>query len=83
MRSDLNGKIHSMLVAAIFRPLARWVSSQPFSSRKVEESLFTMARCSHSQVQLKPSTGGAQIDEYWNNIVLGMVPTSGTDGRNF
>mmetsp|Transcript_27650 Transcript_27650/g.60213 ORF Transcript_27650/g.60213 Transcript_27650/m.60213 type:complete len:234 (-) Transcript_27650:82-783(-) len=27
----------------------------------------------HFQVQLKPSTGGAQIDEYWNNIVLGMV----------
>jgi hypothetical protein len=83
VRSDLNGKIHSMLVAAIFRPLGRWVSSQPFSSRKVEESLFTMARRSHSQVQLKPSTGGAQIDEYWNNIVLGMVPTSGRDGTNF
>ena len=29
VRSDLNGKIHSMLVAAIFRPLGRWLSSQP------------------------------------------------------
>ena len=27
------------------------------------------------QVQLKSSIGGAQIDEYWNNIVLGMAPT--------
>ncbi|CAE8681289.1 unnamed protein product, partial [Polarella glacialis] len=27
----------------------------------------------HFQVQLKPNIGGAQIDEYWNNIVLGMV----------
>ncbi|CAJ1338638.1 unnamed protein product [Effrenium voratum] len=27
----------------------------------------------HFQVQLKPSLGGAQIDEYWNNIVLGIV----------
>ncbi|CAE7447963.1 tif452 [Symbiodinium sp. CCMP2592] len=27
----------------------------------------------HFQVQLKSSIGGAQIDEYWNNIVLGMV----------
>mmetsp|Transcript_95592 Transcript_95592/g.117105 ORF Transcript_95592/g.117105 Transcript_95592/m.117105 type:complete len:232 (+) Transcript_95592:49-744(+) len=27
----------------------------------------------HFQVQLKPNMGGAQIDEYWNNIVLGMV----------
>jgi len=27
----------------------------------------------HFQVQLKPNVGGAQIDEYWNNIVLGMV----------
>ncbi|CAK9049395.1 unnamed protein product [Durusdinium trenchii] len=27
----------------------------------------------HFQVQLKPGIGGAQIDEYWNNIVLGMV----------
>ena len=26
-----------------------------------------------SEVQLKPNVGGAQIDEYWNNIVLGMV----------
>ena len=25
------------------------------------------------QVQLKPNVGGAQIDEYWNNIVLGMA----------
>ena len=25
------------------------------------------------QVQLKSSIGGAQIDEYWNNIVLGMA----------
>mmetsp|Transcript_66957 Transcript_66957/g.157867 ORF Transcript_66957/g.157867 Transcript_66957/m.157867 type:complete len:233 (+) Transcript_66957:122-820(+) len=27
----------------------------------------------HFQVQLKSNIGGAQIDEYWNNIVLGMV----------
>lgn len=27
----------------------------------------------HFQIQLKPSTGGGQIDEYWNNIVLGMI----------
>jgi len=27
----------------------------------------------HFQLQLKPSLGGASIDEYWNNIVLGMI----------
>lgn len=27
----------------------------------------------HFQIQLKPSIGGGQIDEYWNNLVLGMV----------
>lgn len=27
----------------------------------------------HFQIQLKPQVGGGQIDEYWNNIVLGMV----------
>eukprot|EP00440_Ansanella_granifera_P068014 gb/GFBE01073782.1/.p1 GENE.gb/GFBE01073782.1/~~gb/GFBE01073782.1/.p1 ORF type:complete len:229 (+),score=29.95 gb/GFBE01073782.1/:1-687(+) len=27
----------------------------------------------HLQVQLKPLIGGAQIDEYWNNVVLAMV----------
>jgi len=27
----------------------------------------------HFQFQLKPSIGGGQIDEYWNNLVLGMI----------
>lgn len=27
----------------------------------------------HFQIQLKPNVGGGQIDEYWNNLVLGMV----------
>jgi len=27
----------------------------------------------HFQLQLKPPSGGAQIDEYWNNLVLAMV----------
>jgi len=27
----------------------------------------------HFQFQLKPNVGGGQIDEYWNNLVLGMV----------
>jgi len=27
----------------------------------------------HFQMQLKPSMGGGQIDELWNNIVLGMI----------
>eukprot|EP00929_Paragymnodinium_shiwhaense_P098963 TRINITY_DN604_c0_g1_i3.p2 TRINITY_DN604_c0_g1~~TRINITY_DN604_c0_g1_i3.p2 ORF type:complete len:130 (+),score=36.57 TRINITY_DN604_c0_g1_i3:222-611(+) len=27
----------------------------------------------HFQIQLKPAVGGAQIDEYWNNTVLGMI----------
>lgn len=27
----------------------------------------------HFQIQLRPSVGGGQIDEYWNNIVLGMI----------
>ena len=27
----------------------------------------------HFQFQLKPAIGGAQIDEYWNNLVLGMI----------
>eukprot|EP00929_Paragymnodinium_shiwhaense_P061911 TRINITY_DN30922_c0_g1_i1.p1 TRINITY_DN30922_c0_g1~~TRINITY_DN30922_c0_g1_i1.p1 ORF type:complete len:228 (+),score=52.03 TRINITY_DN30922_c0_g1_i1:86-769(+) len=31
------------------------------------------ARGGHFQLQLKPSVGGGQIDEYWNNLVLGVV----------
>jgi translation initiation factor 4E len=27
----------------------------------------------HFQFQLKPSVGGGQIDEFWNNLVLGMI----------
>jgi len=27
----------------------------------------------HFQFQLKPSIGGGQLDEYWNNLVLGMI----------
>merc|ERR1712137_1201076 len=27
----------------------------------------------HFQFQLKPNLGGGQVDEYWNNLVLGMV----------
>lgn len=27
----------------------------------------------HFQFQLKPNVGGGQIDEYWNNVVLGVI----------
>merc|ERR1712202_114114 len=27
----------------------------------------------HFQFQLKPSVGAGQIDEYWNNLVLGII----------
>merc|ERR1719277_632822 len=27
----------------------------------------------HFQYQLKPNAGGGQIDEFWNNLVLGMI----------
>merc|ERR1712203_624532 len=27
----------------------------------------------HFQYQLKPNVGGGQIDEFWNNLVLGMI----------
>jgi len=27
----------------------------------------------HFQFQLKPAVGGGQVDEYWNNLVLGMI----------
>jgi|EP00927_Polykrikos_kofoidii_P054444 translation initiation factor 4E len=27
----------------------------------------------HFQMQLKPTVGGGQIDEYWNNTVFGMI----------
>eukprot|EP00931_Biecheleriopsis_adriatica_P071513 TRINITY_DN4537_c0_g1_i6.p1 TRINITY_DN4537_c0_g1~~TRINITY_DN4537_c0_g1_i6.p1 ORF type:complete len:231 (-),score=49.88 TRINITY_DN4537_c0_g1_i6:38-730(-) len=27
----------------------------------------------HFQFQLKPNLGGGQVDEYWNNLVLGMI----------
>lgn len=27
----------------------------------------------HFQFQLKPTVGGGQIDEYWNNLVLGII----------
>jgi translation initiation factor 4E len=33
----------------------------------------TNATGGHFQFQLKPSLGGGVIDEYWNNIVLGMI----------
>mmetsp|Transcript_23859 Transcript_23859/g.54523 ORF Transcript_23859/g.54523 Transcript_23859/m.54523 type:complete len:232 (-) Transcript_23859:122-817(-) len=31
------------------------------------------AQGGHFQYQLKPNTGGGQIDEYWNNLILGMI----------
>jgi translation initiation factor 4E len=31
------------------------------------------ARGGHFQFQLRPALGGGKIDEYWNNIVLGMI----------
>lgn len=31
------------------------------------------AKGGHFQMQLKPSAGGGQIDEYWNNLVLGTI----------
>merc|ERR1712039_145142 len=33
----------------------------------------TNATGGHFQYQLKPNSGGGQIDEYWNNLVLGLV----------
>eukprot|EP00927_Polykrikos_kofoidii_P006753 TRINITY_DN12736_c0_g2_i1.p1 TRINITY_DN12736_c0_g2~~TRINITY_DN12736_c0_g2_i1.p1 ORF type:complete len:250 (+),score=40.49 TRINITY_DN12736_c0_g2_i1:61-750(+) len=33
----------------------------------------TNATGGHFQFQLKPSIGGGQVDEYWNNLVLGMI----------
>merc|ERR1719337_533800 len=27
----------------------------------------------HFQFQLKPAIGGGSIDEYWNNLVLGLI----------
>jgi len=33
----------------------------------------TNATGGHFQFQLKPNLGGGVIDEYWNNIVLGMI----------
>mmetsp|Transcript_160114 Transcript_160114/g.513707 ORF Transcript_160114/g.513707 Transcript_160114/m.513707 type:complete len:228 (-) Transcript_160114:74-757(-) len=27
----------------------------------------------HFQYQLKPNIGGGQVDEYWNNLVLGLI----------
>merc|ERR1712007_397861 len=34
------------------------------------------AQGGHFQISLKPTAGGGQIDEYWNNLVLGMVGES-------
>eukprot|EP00415_Alexandrium_ostenfeldii_P000864 UN0864 len=31
------------------------------------------AQGGHFQIQLKPPSGGGQIDEYWNNLVLAVV----------
>jgi len=31
------------------------------------------AQGGHFQFQLKPAVGGGQVDEYWNNLVLGMI----------
>jgi len=31
------------------------------------------AQGGHFQFQLKPNIGGGQVDEYWNNLVLGMI----------
>ncbi|CAJ1367243.1 unnamed protein product [Effrenium voratum] len=31
------------------------------------------AQGGHFQFQLKPGIGGGQVDEYWNNLVLGMI----------
>lgn len=34
------------------------------------------AKGGHLQYQLKPSVGGGQVDEYWNNLVLGLIGAS-------
>jgi len=31
------------------------------------------AQGGHFQFQLKPAVGGGQLDEYWNNLILGMI----------
>ena len=33
----------------------------------------TLREEGHLQVQFKPSLGGGQLDEYWNNLVLGVI----------
>ena len=67
LRLDRNGRIHSMQVVAISRSKTFLF----FSCNVVEDVAADQAWA--IQVQLKPSIGGPQIDEYWNNIVLGMA----------
>jgi len=36
----------------------------------------------HFQIHLKPPTGGGQIDEYWNNLVLAVIGETMDGGNN-
>jgi translation initiation factor 4E len=62
VREQTDGSLHVIDAIMIFRENIR-----PEWEDKMN------AKGGHFQWQLKPSIGGGQIDEYWNNLVLGMI----------
>lgn len=62
MREQPDGKTHGIDAISIFREGIRpeW-----------EDKLN--ATGGHFQFQLKPEIGAGQLDEYWNNLVLGVI----------
>ena len=43
---------------------------QPDIHKRAQDKMNTNG--GHFQFQLKPTVGGGQVDEYWNNLVLGV-----------
>lgn len=64
----------------------KFIREQPDGGRSVVDAIMVFkenvrpewedrsnAHGGHFQFQLKPGLGGGQVDEYWNNIIFGMV----------
>ena len=70
-RSELLSNRMALNVADRFRTIdARMVFREGTPPQWEDEA---NAQGGHLQVQFKPSLGGGQLDEYWNNLVLGVI----------
>ena len=69
--SELLSNRMALNVADRFRTIdARMVFREGITPQWEDEA---NAQGGHLQVQFKPSLGGGQLNEYWNNLVLGVI----------